>query len=330
MKRVVVTGMGIVSSIGNKTQEVLAVAPRGALGDRARREICRARLPLPGARRADARHREHDRPQGGALHGRRHGLELRRHEPGDPGRWPRAERRLERAHRPDHGLGRTLDAGHRRVGRHRAHQGAAAGRAVRGAEGDVLDQLGDARHVVQDQGRQLFDLVGLRHVQPLHRQCLRDHPARQAGHHLRRRRRGARLDALGALRRHGRDVEPFQRPPGGRLARLRQEPRRLRHRRRRRRRRARGARARQGARRPHLWRDRRLRRHLGRLRHGAALRRRRRALHEDGAQRASASRSTTSTRTPPRRRSATSTEMRGDSGRCSAATSARRSRRPSR
>ena len=138
---------------------------------------------------------------------------------------------------------------------------------------------------VQDQGRQLFHLVGLRHVQPLHRQCLRDHPARQAGHHLRRRRRGARLDALGALRRHGRHVEPFQRPPGGRLARLRQESRRLRHRRRRRRRRPRGARARQGARRPHLWRDRRLRRHLGRLRHGAAFRRRRGALHEDGARR---------------------------------------------
>ncbi len=50
-------------------------------------------------------------------------------------------------------------------------QGAQARRSVRGAEGDVVDRLGDARHLVQDQGRELFDLVGLRDLQPLHRQC---------------------------------------------------------------------------------------------------------------------------------------------------------------
>ncbi len=70
-----------------------------------------------------------------------------------------------------------------------------------------LDRLGDARHLVQDQGRQLFDLVGLRDLQPLHRQRLRDDPVRQAGRDLRRRLRGARLDAVGAVRRHGRDVD---------------------------------------------------------------------------------------------------------------------------
>ena len=35
-----------------------------------------------------------------------------------------------------------------------------------------LDRLGDARDLVQDQGRQLFDLLGLRDLEPLHRQCL--------------------------------------------------------------------------------------------------------------------------------------------------------------
>ncbi len=30
----------------------------------------------------------------------------------------------------------------------------------------------DARHLVQDQGRELFDLVGLRDLKSLHRQCL--------------------------------------------------------------------------------------------------------------------------------------------------------------
>ena len=69
-----------------------------------------------------------------------------------------------------------------------------------------LDRLGDARDLVQDQGRQLFDLLGLRDVEPLHRQRLRDDPDGQAGHHVRRRLRGARLDAVRAVRRDGRDV----------------------------------------------------------------------------------------------------------------------------
>ena len=58
MKRVVVTGMGIVSSIGNNTQEVLASLREARSGIVARGEICRARLPLPGARRPDARYGE--------------------------------------------------------------------------------------------------------------------------------------------------------------------------------------------------------------------------------------------------------------------------------
>ena len=100
---------------------------------------------------------------------------------------------------------------------------------------DVLDGLGDAVDLVQDQGRQLFDLLGLRDLQSLHRRGLRAHPARQAGRDVRRRLRGARLDALRAVRRDGRDVLALQRHAGARLPRLRQEPRRLRHLRRRRR-----------------------------------------------------------------------------------------------
>jgi hypothetical protein len=51
-------------------------------------------------------------------------------------------------------------------------QGPQAHRPVRRAEGDVVDRLRDARHLVQDQGRQLFDLLGLRDLGALHRQCL--------------------------------------------------------------------------------------------------------------------------------------------------------------
>ncbi|MCO5612277.1 hypothetical protein L7F22_066542 [Adiantum nelumboides] len=131
-------------------------------------------------------------------------------------------------------------------------------------------------------GRELFDLLGLRDLEPLHRQRRRDHPGRAPGHHLRGRVRGSRLDALGAVRRDGRDVVEVQRHALPRLARLRRQPRRLRDRGRRRRAGAGGIGARQGARRAHLRRGRGLRRHLGRARHGRALGRRRGALHAPG------------------------------------------------
>ena len=109
MRRVVVTGMGIVSSIGNNTQEVLGSLREAKSGIVARRAIRRARLPLPGARRADARSGRRGRPPRHALSRPRRGLESRRHGAGDPRRRRRAERHLERAHRHHHGLGRAFD-----------------------------------------------------------------------------------------------------------------------------------------------------------------------------------------------------------------------------
>ena len=53
-------------------------------------------------------------------------------------------------------------------------KGPQARRPVCRAQGDVVDRLGDARDLVQDQGRELFDLVGLRDLQSLHRQRRRD------------------------------------------------------------------------------------------------------------------------------------------------------------
>ena len=66
--------------------------------------------------------------------------------------------------------------------------------------------VGDAGHLVQDQGRQLFDLVGLRDLQSLHRQRRRTDPVGQAGHGVRRRLGRTALDAVEHVRRHGRDV----------------------------------------------------------------------------------------------------------------------------
>ena len=67
MRRVVITGMGIVSSIGNNTQEVLASLSRGEVRHHARGKICGAGLPLAGAGRADAQSGRRDRPARDAL-----------------------------------------------------------------------------------------------------------------------------------------------------------------------------------------------------------------------------------------------------------------------
>ena len=50
-----------------------------------------------------------------------------------------------------------------------------------------------------------FDILALLDLGPLHRQRDRADPVGQAGHRLRRRRRGAGLDPLLPLRRDGRD-----------------------------------------------------------------------------------------------------------------------------
>ena len=83
MRRVVVTGMGIVSSIGNNTQEVLASLREAKSGIVAAPEYAEKgmRCQVHGAPQAEAgrsrRQAQH------ALHGRRLGLELRRHGAGD-------------------------------------------------------------------------------------------------------------------------------------------------------------------------------------------------------------------------------------------------------
>ena len=195
MRRVVVTGMGIVSSIGNNTQEVLASLREAKSG------IVRAdkyaelgfRCQVHGAPTLDPSEsvdRRAMRFLGGGAAWNHVAMEQAIRDAG-----------LEAAEVSNERTGIIMGSGgpstrdHRRGGRHRAQQGAEARRAVRGAEGDVVDRVRHARDLVQDQGRELFDLVGLRDLEPLHRQCLRDHSGRQAGHHFRRRLRRARLDA---------------------------------------------------------------------------------------------------------------------------------------
>ena len=172
MRRVVITGMGIVSSIGNNTQEVLASLHEAKSGITRAEKYAELgfRSQVQGAPTLNPV--RHHRPARDAFPRRGRGVESRRDGAGDPGFRPRAFRCFQRPHRHHHGLRRPVGAHHRRSRRYRPHQGTEAGRTVRGAEGDVVDGVRDARDLVQDQGRELFDLVGLRHVEPLHRQRL--------------------------------------------------------------------------------------------------------------------------------------------------------------
>ena len=196
MKRVVVTGMGIVSSIGNNTQEVLASLREAQFRHRAGPRTTPKlgfRCQVHGAPTLDPDESVDRRA-------------MRFHGGGTA--WNHVA--MEQAIR-DAGL-EDDEVSNERTGIIMGSGGPSTRTIVEAADtarakgpkrvgpfavpkAMSLDRLGDARHLVQDQGRQLFDLVGLRDLEPLHRQRLRDHPARQAGHHVRRRLRGARLDA---------------------------------------------------------------------------------------------------------------------------------------
>ena len=111
MRRVVVTGMGIVSSIGNNAAGSRRVAARSAVGHRRGRGLSRHGLSLPGAWQPEDRSRCDGGPARAPLHGRRRRLLL-----GGDGSGASRDAGLEEkdisnpTHRPDRRLGRALHA----------------------------------------------------------------------------------------------------------------------------------------------------------------------------------------------------------------------------
>ena len=162
MKRVVVTGMGIVSSIGNNAQEVLASLREAKSG------IVKAdkyaelgfRCQVHGAPKLDWE--DDDRPQGAPLHGRGRRLELCRHGAGDP-----AIRVLRRSDISNERTGLIMGSGGPstraivQAADTTREQGPQEGRPLRSAQVHVFDEFGDAVDALSHQGRQLFDLLGL-------------------------------------------------------------------------------------------------------------------------------------------------------------------------
>ena len=136
--------------------------------------------------------------QAEALHERRHGLELHRHGSGDPRCRPRAEGRRQRAHRHHHGLGRPLDASPSSLPpRRRATQ---AGPKKIGPfevpKAMCSGPSGVLATAFQIKGTNYSISSACATSRPLHRQCRRADPVGQAGRDVRRRLRGARLDAV--------------------------------------------------------------------------------------------------------------------------------------
>ena len=84
MRRVVVTGMGIVSSIGNNTQEVLASLREAKSGISRAEKYAELGFKCQVHGEPEARLGSDGAAQAEALHERRHRLELDRHGSGDP------------------------------------------------------------------------------------------------------------------------------------------------------------------------------------------------------------------------------------------------------
>ena len=281
MRRVVVTGMGIVSSIGNNTQEVLASLREAKSG------ISRAdkyaelgfRCQVHGAPSLDPA--EDGRPP-------RDALPRRRHRAGITSRWSR------RSATP---ASRTSDISNERTG------------IIMGSGGPSTRTIVEAADTARTKGPKRvgpfavpkamsstasatlatwFKIKGVNYS--ISSACATsNHCIGNAAEMIQWGKQdmifaggceeldwtlSVLFDAMGAM---SIELQPDARQG---LARLRQGPRRLRDRGRRRRAGARRARARQGARREDLRRDRRLRRDLRRPRHGGAVRRGRDALHE--------------------------------------------------
>ncbi len=222
MRRVVVTGMGIVSSIGNNTQEVLASLREAKSGITQRRELRRARLPLPGARRADARSRRRWSTAAPCA-------SMAAARPGTTSPWSR------RSAMPG---SRKSDISNERTG------------IIMGSGGPSTRTIVDAADITRAKGPKRvgpfavpkamsstasatlatwFKIKGVNYsissACATSNHCIGNayetDPARQAGRDLRRRLRGAGLDAVGAVRRHGRDVDSkYNDTPADGLARL--------------------------------------------------------------------------------------------------------------
>ena len=148
MRRVVVSGLGIVSAIGNNTQEVLGSLREGRSGVSfaERYKELGFRCQVHGAPQPDPADELDRRTTRFMGRGAAWNYIAMRQAIQDSGLEKDEVSNERTGHH--HGVGRPLHARDRRGGRRHAREGRAAGRPVRGAEGDVVHEfrhLGHAR-----------------------------------------------------------------------------------------------------------------------------------------------------------------------------------------
>ena len=209
--RVVITGLGIVSCLGNDAETCRTAFAKAARASASTRSICgmgmRCHVSGRARRRLEALiDRKQLRFMGDAA-----AYAYIAMQAGHRRRRPERRAGLQRAHRHHRRLRRRLQRQPDGSRRHPAREGPQARRPVPGHADHGQHGLRLPGHAVPDQGRQLLDFIGLRHQRALHRQRHGTDPAGQAGHRVRRRRRRSALDPELPVRRHGRAVHQVQR-----------------------------------------------------------------------------------------------------------------------
>lgn len=168
MRRVVVTGMGIVSSIGNNTRKCLRVSTK-----QSRASLIRKTMPSSVSGRRFSAGRLSILPMWLIVVQCVSSVKALR---GITSRWSKRsairdwKSPISSIRAPASSWDRRpVRARHRRSCRHHRTKGpkrVGPFAVPKAMSSTALRDIGD---LVQDQGRQLFDLVGLRHVEPLHR-----------------------------------------------------------------------------------------------------------------------------------------------------------------
>jgi len=194
----------------NNTQEVAASLHEAKSGITRADKYAEARFPLSGQARQPSILRVIDRADGASS--ARRGRDHVANGPGAPDSSVPAE--VSKIRTASAWARAVLVAYYRWRPRHHPYQGTRAVGPV-AVPTHVVDGIGTLATWF-NQGRELFHLLGLRHLDLASATRLRNQPERSTGHHFRRRFRKSSTGRVGAVRRHGAMSSKYHDTPGDR------------------------------------------------------------------------------------------------------------------